>query len=353
MFERFTDKAVKTILLAQEEARRQGHNFVGTEQILLGLIGEKTSKAAKILADQGLTLPDARREVEEIIGRGSGFVPAQIPFTPMAKRVFQQALEEAQRLDHPAIRPEHLLLGLTQSDSEANPGGVANKILQNLGVDPTTVHTEVMEALTTEPVPVGGPQAPLRRSGKTPTLEEFGRNLTQEAAAGKLDPLVGRQPEIERTVQILSRRTKNNPVLIGEPGVGKTAIAEGLAQRIATQEVPALLADKQVISLEMGSLVAGTKFRGEFEQRLKQILEEVRAADNIILVIDEIHTLVGAGAMGGDMDAANLMKPALARGELQCVGATTLDEYRQQIESDAALERRFQPVMVGEPSVTV
>jgi ATP-dependent Clp protease ATP-binding subunit ClpC len=355
MFERFTDKAVKAIMLAQEEARRLGHNFVGTEQLLLGLVSEKTSAAAKVLAEQGVTLQAARQEVEKIIGRGSGFVPAQIPFTPLAKQVFQAALEEAQRLDHTYIAPEHLLLGLTQEETRsANAGGVAGKVLHNLGVDPHAVHDEVLHTLEAEPILVGANRERTfgqQRGSKSPTLEEFGINLTQRAAEGQLDPLVGRQQEIERTVQILGRRTKNNPVLLGEPGVGKTAIAEGLAQRIVSGDVPELLADKQVVSLDMGTLVAGTRFRGEFEERLKQILEEVKAAGNIILVIDEIHTLVGAGALGGAMDAANLMKPALARGELQCLGATTLDEYRKHIERDAALERRFQPVKVGEPSV--
>ena len=367
MFERFTDKSIKAIMLAQEEARRLGYNFVGSEQILLGLIGEKTSIAAKVLADLGMTLEGARIEVEKIIGRGSGFVPPEIPFTPLAKRVFQNALAEAQHLEHKYIGPEHLLLGLLQDqaqetstgeargDESPSGEGVAGKVLRNLGINPAKVRTEVIRALGEVAVPVAASQERSFGRGatsKTPTLVEFGTNLTQLAAAGKLDPVVGRQQEIERTVQILGRRTKNNPVLLGEPGVGKTAIAEGLAQRIANQDVPMLLADKQVISLDMGLLVAGTKFRGEFEERLKQIMDEIRSAGNIILVIDEIHTLVGAGATGGAMDAANLLKPALARGELQCLGATTLDEYRQHIERDAALERRFQPIMVGEPTVT-
>jgi len=355
MFERFTDKAVKAIMLAQEEARRLGHAYVGTEQILLGLIGEKTSAAAKVLAEQGVTLQAARQEVEKIIGRGAGFVPTQIPFTPLAKQVFHSALEAAQRLDQPFIAPEHLLLGLTQEETRsANAGGVAGKVLHNLGVDPHTVHDEVLRFLEEEPILVGANRERSygqQQGGKIPTLEEFGINLTRLATEGKLDPIVGRQAEIERAIQILGRRTKNNPVLLGEPGVGKTAIAEGLAQRIVSGDIPELLADKQVIGLDMGTLVAGTRFRGEFEERLKHILEEVKSAGNVILVIDEIHTLVGAGALGGAMDAANLMKPALARGELQCVGATTLDEYRRHIERDAALERRFQPVMVGEPSV--
>jgi ATP-dependent Clp protease ATP-binding subunit ClpC len=342
MFQHFTDKAIKAIMLAQEEARRLGHNFVGTEQILLGLIGEGTGVAAKVLTEMGVTLQDARKEIEQIIGRGSGFVPAEIPFTPKVKSVFEQSFEEARQLGHDYIGPEHLLLGLLQAGE-----GVAVKVLQNLEVDPAKVRTQVIRSLGEVAVPASGG----RSQTKAVTLEEFGTNLTQLAAEGKLDPVVGRQAEIERAIQILGRRTKNNPVLIGEPGVGKTAIAEGLAQRIVSQNVPDILEDKQVISLDMGSLVAGTRFRGEFEERLKKIMDEVRSAGNIILVIDEIHTLVGGGAVEGSMDAANLMKPALARGELQCVGATTLDEYRKHIERDAALERRFQPIMVGEPSV--
>lgn len=362
MFESFTDQAVKVIMLAQEEARRLRHNFVGTEQLLLGVIGEKTNLGAQVLANQGVTLEKARREVEKIIGRGSSFVPAEIPFTPLAKRVFQNALDEAQRLGHQYIGAEHLLLGILQDQSVASTvaadrsstQGVAGKVLQNLAVDPRRVRGELHRLMGEVAVPVGAPQsrsAGKRSNSKTPTLDEFGTNLTQLAAAGKLDPLVGRQQEVERTVQILGRRTKNNPVLLGEPGVGKTAIAEGLAQRIQNQDVPSLLADKQVVSLDLGRLIAGTKYRGEFEERLKAIIEEVQAAGNVILVIDEIHNLVGAGSISGSMDAANLLKPALARGELQCIGATTLDEYRKHIEQDAALERRFQPVMVGEPTV--
>lgn len=336
-------------MLAQEEARRLGHNFVGTEQILLGLIGEGTGVAAKVLTELGVTLQDARTEVEKIIGRGSGFVPAEIPFTPKVKRVFEQSFQEARQLGHNYIGPEHLLLGLIQAGE-----GVAVKVLENLGVDPSKVQTQVIQVLgEAAAVPVGGSKerSSGRSAGKTRALDEFGTNLTQLAAEGKLDPVVGRQQEIERAIQILGRRTKNNPVLIGEPGVGKTAIAEGLAQRIIDKNVPDILEDKQVIGLDMGSLVAGTKFRGEFEERLKAIMDEIRSAGNIILVIDEVHTLVGAGGVEGGMDAANLLKPALARGELQCLGATTLDEYRKHIERDAALERRFQPIMVGEPTV--
>jgi ATP-dependent Clp protease ATP-binding subunit ClpC len=345
MFERFTEKAIKVIMLAQEEARRLGHNFVGTEQILLGLIGEGTGVAAKVLKSMGVNLKDARVEVEKIIGRGSGFVAVEIPFTPRAKRVLELSLEEARQLGHNYIGTEHLLLGLIREGE-----GVAARVLENLGVDLAKVRTQVIRMLgeTAEVAAGGGGKG----STKTPTLDEFGTNLTQLAAESKLDPVVGRQNEIDRVIQILGRRTKNNPVLIGEPGVGKTAIAEGLAQRITSGEVPDILEDKRVLTLDIGLLVAGTKYRGEFEERLKKIMEEIRSAGNVILVIDEVHTLIGAGAAEGAIDAANILKPALARGELQCIGATTLDEYRKHIERDAALERRFQPVMVGEPSVT-
>ena len=344
MFERFTEKAIKVIMLAQEEARRLGHNFVGTEQILLGLIGEGTGVAAKVLKSMGVNLKDARVEVEKIIGRGSGFVAVEIPFTPRAKRVLELSLEEARQLGHNYIGTEHLLLGLIREGE-----GVAARVLENLGVDLAKVRTQVIRMLgETAEVSAGGGS---KGSTKTPTLDEFGSNLTQLASDGKLDPVVGRQNEIERVIQILGRRTKNNPVLIGEPGVGKTAIAEGLAQRIIDGEVPDILEEKRVLTLDIGLLVAGTKYRGEFEERLKKIMEEIRGAGNVILVIDEVHTLIGAGAAEGAIDAANILKPALARGELQCIGATTLDEYRKHIERDAALERRFQPVMVGEPSV--
>lgn len=349
MFEHFTDKAIKAIMLAQEETRRLGHNLVGTEQILLGLIGEGTGVAAKVLNEQGVTLQDARKEVEKIIGRGTRFVSAEIPFTPKVKRVFEQAFAEARGAGNNYIGTEHLLLGLLKEGD-----GVAAKVLNNLGVDPEKTRTEVIRALGEVSTVSGGRQE--RHSGnnsrsKTATLDQFGTNLTQLAAEGKLDPIVGRDKETERAVQILGRRTKNNPVLIGEPGVGKTAIAEGLAQRIVNKQIPDILEDKQVISLDMGLLVAGTKLRGEFEERLKAIMDEIRAAGDIILVIDEVHNLIGAGSVEGGMDAANILKPALARGELQCIGATTLDEYRKHIERDAALERRFQPIMVGEPSV--
>ena len=345
MFERFTEKAIKVIMLAQEEARRLGHNFVGTEQILLGLIGEGTGVAAKVLKSLGVNLKDSRIEVEKIIGRGSGFVAVEIPFTPRAKRVLELSLEEARQLGHNYIGTEHLLLGLIREGE-----GVAARVLENLGIDLTKVRTQVIRMLG-ETAEVGAGANSSKGNLKTATLDEFGTNLTKLASESKLDPVVGRYSEIDRVVQILGRRTKNNPVLIGEPGVGKTAIAEGLAQRIQLGDIPDILEDKRVLTLDIGLLVAGTKYRGEFEERLKKIMEEIKSAGNVILVIDEVHTLIGAGAAEGAIDAANILKPALARGELQCIGATTLDEYRKHIERDAALERRFQPVMVGEPSI--
>jgi len=345
MFERFTEKAIKVIMLAQEEARRLGHNFVGTEQILLGLIGEGTGVAAKVLKSLGVNLKDSRIEVEKIIGRGSGFVAVEIPFTPRAKRVLELSLEEARQLGHNYIGTEHLLLGLIREGE-----GVAARVLENLSIDLTKVRTQVIRMLG-ETAEVGSGANSSKGNLKTATLDEFGTNLTKLASESKLDPVVGRYAEIDRVVQILGRRTKNNPVLIGEPGVGKTAIAEGLAQRIQLGDIPDILEDKRVLTLDIGLLVAGTKYRGEFEERLKKIMEEIKSAGNVILVIDEVHTLIGAGAAEGAIDAANILKPALARGELQCIGATTLDEYRKHIERDAALERRFQPVMVGEPSI--
>jgi len=345
MFERFTEKAIKVIMLAQEEARRLGHNFVGREQILLGLIGEGTGVAAKVLKSLGVNLKDSRIEVEKIIGRGSGFVAVEIPFTPRAKRVLELSLEEARQLGHNYIGTEHLLLGLIREGE-----GVAARVLENLNIDLTKVRTQVIRMLG-ETAEVGTGTNTTKGNLKTATLDEFGTNLTKLASESKLDPVVGRHSEIDRVVQILGRRTKNNPVLIGEPGVGKTAIAEGLAQRIQTGDIPDILEDKRVLTLDIGLLVAGTKYRGEFEERLKKIMEEIKSAGNVILVIDEVHTLIGAGAAEGAIDAANILKPALARGELQCIGATTLDEYRKHIERDAALERRFQPVMVGEPSI--
>jgi ATP-dependent Clp protease ATP-binding subunit ClpC len=345
MFERFTEKAIKVIMLAQEEARRLGHNFVGTEQVLLGLIGEGTGIGPKVLKSMGVNLKDARVEVEKIIGRGSGFVAVEIPFTPRAKRTLELSLEEARQLGHNYIGTEHLLLGLI---AEGEGEGVATRVLENLGVDLLKIRSQVIRSLGENKEVASGNSA---NRSKSPTLDEFGTNLTQKALDGKLDPVVGRAKEIERVIQILGRRTKNNPVLIGEPGVGKTAVAEGLAQRIANRDIPETLDEKLVVALDIGLLIAGTKYRGEFEERLKKIMDEVRTVNNIILVIDEVHTLIGAGAAEGAIDAANILKPALSRGELQCIGATTLEEYRKHIEKDAALERRFQPVMVGEPTV--
>ena len=354
MFERFTEKAIKVIMLAQEEARRLGHNFVGTEQVLLGLIGEGTGVAAKTLKSMGVNLKDARAEVEKIIGRGSGFVAVEIPFTPRAKRVLELSWDEARQLGHNYIGTEHLLLGLIREGE-----GVAARVLENLGVDLNKVRSNVIKMLgeSKPQATTGGGSSSLTSSSstggktKTPSLDEFGRDLTLAAQELRLDPVVGREKEIERVIQILARRTKNNPVLLGEPGVGKTAVAEGLAIRIVNAEVPDILDGKKVIQLDMGLLVAGTKYRGEFEERLKKIMDEIRQAGNIILVIDEMHTLIGAGAAEGAIDAANILKPALSRGEIQVIGATTSDEYRKYIEKDPALERRFQPVMIDEPSI--
>ncbi len=357
MFERFTEKAIKVIMLAQEEARRLGHNFVGTEQVLLGLIGEGTGVAAKTLKSMGVNLKDARTEVEKIIGRGSGFVAVEIPFTPRAKRVLELSWDEARQLGHNYIGTEHLLLGLIREGE-----GVAARVLENLGVDLNKVRSNVIKMLGESKPSSGsgsssGSSSSSSSSGssggktKTPSLDEFGRDLTLAAQELRLDPVVGREKEIERVIQILARRTKNNPVLLGEPGVGKTAVAEGLALRIVNAEVPDILDGKKIIQLDMGLLVAGTKYRGEFEERLKKIMDEIRQAGNIILVIDEMHTLIGAGAAEGAIDAANILKPALSRGEIQVIGATTSDEYRRYIEKDSALERRFQPVQIDEPTV--
>ena len=353
MFERFTEKAIKVIMLAQEEARRLGHNFVGTEQVLLGLIGEGTGIAAKTLKSMGVTLKDARIEVEKIIGRGSGFVAVEIPFTPRAKRVLELSWDEARQLGHNYIGTEHLLLGLIREGE-----GVAARVLENLGVDLNKVRSNVVKMLGDSKPQTTGAGVGSSSSGssqaskvKTPSLDEFGTDLTQAAAEQRLDPVVGREKEIERVIQILARRTKNNPVLLGEPGVGKTAVAEGLAIRIVNNEVPDILENKKIIQLDMGLLIAGTKYRGEFEERLKKIMDEIRQAGNVILVIDEMHTLIGAGAAEGAIDAANILKPALSRGEIQVIGATTSDEYRKYIEKDSALERRFQPVIIEEPSI--
>ncbi|MEM8779521.1 MAG: ATP-dependent Clp protease ATP-binding subunit, partial [Cyanobacteria bacterium P01_G01_bin.49] len=349
MFEYFTDKAIKAIMLAQEEAHRTGHNLVGTEHLLLGLIGQGNSVAAKVLQDFGFNLTQTRQTIQQLASKGAGFTQATIPFTPTVKQVLENAFQ-ASRKDNSYVTPEHILLVLLSMTNT-----VAVKVMTHQGVDITQLKTTLSQKMAEqEPIPVtaGKKASPFNTfSQPKPTLEEFGTNLTKKAREGQLDPVVGRTREIERVVQILGRRTKSNPVLVGEPGVGKTAIAEGLAQRIIEGEIPEILQDKEVVTLDMGLLVAGTRFRGEFEERLKSIIQQVKESGNIILVIDELHTLVGAGTMGGAMDASNLLKPALARGELQCLGTTTLDEYRQHIEKDAALERRFQPVMVGEPSV--
>ena len=349
MFERFTEKAIRVIMLAQEEARRLGHNFVGTEQVLLGLIGEGSGVAAKTLKSMGVNIKDARAQVEKIIGRGSGFVAVEIPFTQRAKKVLELSWDEARQLGHNYIGTEHLLLGLIREGE-----GVAAKVLENLGVDLNKCRSNVIKLLgetrtgqSPQTTTTGAPQS----KAKTPSLDEFGTDLTLAAQEQRLDPVVGREKEIERVIQILARRTKNNPILIGEPGVGKTAIAQGLAMKIIDCEVPDILENKKIIQLDMGLLVAGTKYRGEFEERLKKIMDEIRQAGNVILVIDEMHTLIGAGAAEGAIDAANILKPALSRGEIQVIGATTLDEYRKHIEKDSALERRFQMVLVEQPSI--
>jgi ATP-dependent Clp protease ATP-binding subunit ClpC len=346
MFERFTEKAIKVVMLAQEEARSLGHNFVGTEQILLGLIGESTGIAAKVLKSLGVTLKAARDEVEKIIGRGSGFVAVEIPFTPRAKRVLEISLDEARQLGHNYIGTEHILLGLLREGE-----GLAARVLESIGAEPSKIRSQVVKMVGESQEAVGAGIGPSSGSNKTPTLEEYGTDITTQASEGKLDPVVGRKKEIERVLQILGRRTKNNPCLVGEPGVGKTAVTEALAQKIVKNDVPETVEGKRIISLDMGLLLAGTKYRGEFEERLKKLMDEVIQNDDIILMIDEVHTLVGAGSAEGSIDAGNILKPALARGELQCIGATTIDEYRKHIEKDPALERRFQPVKVPEPSV--
>ncbi len=342
MFGRFTERAQRVMVLSQEEARRLGHTVVGTEHILLGLIAEGEDVAARALLSLGISIDQVRAEVERIIGRGDRPTEGPIGFTPRSKRVLELAFDEARRLGHAYIGTEHLLLGLIREGE-----GVAAQVLHNLGADLEKVRAQVTSQLG------GSTQAKAQkaRGGNTPTLDQYGRDLTAMAREGKLDPVIGREKEIQRVIQILSRRTKNNPVLIGEPGVGKTAIAEGLALKIINNDVPETLANKRVVALDLGSLVAGSKFRGEFEERLKRVTEEIRSAGDVILFIDEMHTIIGAGAAEGAIDAANILKPALARGELQAIGATTLDEYQKYVERDAALERRFQPVMVDEPTV--
>ncbi|WP_375497376.1 ATP-dependent Clp protease ATP-binding subunit [uncultured Jatrophihabitans sp.] len=346
MFERFTDRARRVVVLAQEEARMLNHNYIGTEHILLGLIHEGEGVAAKALESLGISLDAVRQQVEEIIGQGQQAPSGHIPFTPRAKKVLELSLREALQLGHNYIGTEHILLGLIREGE-----GVAAQVLVKLGADLNKVRQQVIQLLngyqSKEPSGAAAEATP----STSLVLDQFGRNLTQSARDGKLDPVIGREKEVERLMQVLSRRTKNNPVLIGEPGVGKTAVVEGLAQAIVKGEVPETLKDKQLYTLDLGSLVAGSRYRGDFEERLKKVLKEIRTRGDIIMFIDEIHTLVGAGAAEGAIDAASILKPMLARGELQTIGATTLDEYRKYLEKDAALERRFQPVQVGEPTV--
>ena len=349
MFERFTDRARRVVVLAQEEARMLNHNYIGTEHILLGLIHEGEGVAAKALESLNISLEAVRQQVEEIIGQGQAAPTGHIPFTPRAKKVLELSLREALQLGHNYIGTEHILLGLIREGE-----GVAAQVLQKLGADLNRVRQTVIQLLSGytggkgETTPGGAPEG--QQSGSM-VLDQFGRNLTQLARDGKLDPVIGREKEIERVMQVLSRRTKNNPVLIGEPGVGKTAVVEGLSQDIIRGEVPETLKDKQIYTLDLGALVAGSRYRGDFEERLKKVLKEIKTRGDIVLFIDELHTLVGAGAAEGAIDAASILKPMLARGELQTIGATTRDEYRKHLEKDAALERRFQPIEVQEPNV--
>ncbi|MBL7119166.1 MAG: ATP-dependent Clp protease ATP-binding subunit [Dehalococcoidia bacterium] len=342
-FEKFSERARRSLTYAQEEAQRFNHNYIGTEHILLGLVREGEGVAARVLTNLGVNLNKVRAAVEFIIGRGEKASSGEVGLTPRAKKVIELAVDEARRLNHNYVGTEHLLLGLLREGE-----GVAGGVLESLGINLERARAETTRILnqTTSQSQPGG-----RPSSRTPTLDQLGMDLTAMAQSGKLDPVIGRHKEIQRVVQILSRRTKNNPVLIGEPGVGKTAIVEGLAHRIVTGDVPHTLQGKRVISLDMGSLVAGTKYRGEFEERLKKVIDELKGAGNCVLFVDEMHTIIGAGAAEGAVDASNILKPSLARGELQCIGATTLDDYRKHVEKDAALERRFQPVLVEEPTV--
>ena len=351
-FDKFTERARRVLTLAQEEAQRFNHNYIGTEHLLLGLVREGDGVAAKVLSNLGVELGKVRSAVEFIIGRGDRAVLGEIGLTPRAKKVIELAVDEARRLNHHYIGTEHLLLGLVREGE-----GIAAGVLESLGVNLERVRAETTRILSQSgPATAGagagtGGSSGSRSATRTPTIDQLGFDLTAAARAGTLDPVIGRSKEIQRVVQILSRRTKNNPVLIGEPGVGKTAVVEGLAQQIASGDVPETLLGKRLLTLDIGSLVAGTKYRGEFEERLKKVVEEVKGAGNCVLFIDELHMLVGAGAAEGAVDAANILKPSLARGELQTIGATTLDDYRKHIERDAALERRFQPIVVEEPSV--
>ncbi len=351
MFDRFTDRARRVIVLAQDEARMLNHNYIGTEHLLLGLIHEGEGVAAKALESLGISLEAVREQVEEIIGQGQQAPTGHIPFTPRAKKVLEFSMREALQINHPYIGTEHILLGLIREGE-----GVAAQVLIKLGADLNRVRNQVLQLLSgyqgKEAATAGAPEAGPASSAAT-ILDQFGRNLTQAARENKLDPVIGREKEIERVMTVLSRRTKNNPVLIGEPGVGKTAVVEGLSQAIVRGDVPETLRDKQIYTLDLGALVAGSRYRGDFEERLKKVLKEIRTRGDVVLFIDEIHTLVGAGAAEGAIDAASILKPMLARGELQTIGATTLDEYRKYIEKDAALERRFQPIQVAEPSIAL
>src|SRR6516162_2297183 len=348
MFERFTDRARRVVVLAQEEARMLSHDHIGTEHILLGLIREGEGVAARALESLGISREAVRRQVEEIIGQGQQAPSGQIPLTPRAKKVLELSLREALQLGHNYVGTEHILLGLIREG-----GGVAAQVLVKLGADLTGVRLQVDQLLGgdqgKEPAAAGPPSQ--TAPSASVVLDQFGRNLTAGAREGRLDPVIGREKEIERVMQVLCRRTKNNPVLVGEPGVGKTAVVEGLAQKIVKGEVPETLKDKQLYTLDLGALVAGSRYRGDFEERLKKVLKEISTRGDIILFIDELHTLVGAGAAEGAIDAASILKPMLARGELQTIGATTLDEYRKHLEKDAALERRFQPIKVEQPSL--
>ncbi|MDP4155927.1 MAG: ATP-dependent protease ATP-binding subunit ClpC, partial [Bacillota bacterium] len=343
MFGRFTERAQKVLALAQEEAIRIGHNNIGTEHILLGLVREGEGIAAKALFGLGLGAEKIQQEVENLIGKGQESTQT-IHYTPRAKKVIELSMDEARKLGHSYVGTEHILLGLIREGE-----GVAARVLNNLGVSLNKARQQVLQLLGSNES--SGHQGGASTNANTPTLDSLARDLTAIAREGTLDPVIGRSKEIQRVIEVLSRRTKNNPVLIGEPGVGKTAIAEGLAQQIVHNEVPEILRDKRVMTLDMGTVVAGTKYRGEFEDRLKKVMDEIRQAGNIILFIDELHTLIGAGGAEGAIDASNILKPSLARGELQCIGATTLDEYRKYIEKDAALERRFQPIRVDEPTL--
>ncbi|MEY4997200.1 MAG: hypothetical protein RLY59_604, partial [Actinomycetota bacterium] len=350
MFERFTDRARRVVVLAQEEAKMLNHNYIGTEHILLGLIHEGEGVAAKALESLNISLDAVREQVQDIIGQGQQQPTGHIPFTPRAKKVLELSLREALQLGHNYIGTEHILLGLIREGE-----GVAAQVLVKLGADLNRVRQQVIQLLSgfqgKEPVAAGNKDEAASAQGGSQVLDQFGRNLTAAAREGKLDPVIGREKEIERVMQILSRRSKNNPVLIGEPGVGKTAVVEGLAQAIVSGNVPETLKDKQLYTLDLGSLIAGSRYRGDFEERLKKVTKEIRTRGDIITFIDEIHSLVGAGAAEGAIDAASILKPLLARGELQTIGATTLDEYRKHFEKDAALERRFQPIQVAEPSL--